>query len=72
MLEHVGCVYVPLFLSSRPIGNNIVLGVVGKEVQQDHSVRLEVEVESKSEVGILWRYGGVGDGQVDRSMTRDC
>ena len=54
MLEHVGCVYVLLFLSSRPIGNNIVLGVVGKEVQQDHSVRLEVEVESKSEVGILW------------------
>jgi hypothetical protein len=63
VLEHVGCVHVPLFLSSWPTGN-IVLGLVGKEVQRDHSIRLDVEVEGETEIGMLRRRSGAGDDQL--------
>ena len=54
VFEHVCCVCVPLFLSSWLTGNDVALGVVGKEFQRDHNVCLEVEVERKTEVSILW------------------
>ena len=61
-LEYDGCVRIPLFLSSWPTGK---LGVVGKEVQRDHSICLDVEGEGKIGAGMLRRYGGAGD----ESMT---
>jgi len=48
-LEYDGCVRVLLLLSSWPTGN---LGVVGKEVQRDHTIRSDVEVGGKIGVGI--------------------
>lgn len=55
VLEHVGCVCVPLFLSNE---SSVALGAVGKEVQRDHSIHLGVVVESEKELGIF--DNGVG------------